>query len=160
MWTGVGLAVFFTLLRTVIRLHVSHRLSSDDLFVYFATVLVISMGVLYTLITGFMFDLALVSSGEMLPTPQFAERATFFLKAQFAIILLFWTSLWSVKYSFLMFYKKLFTGLSLRWWWTVCVFTLLAYIGCWITQLTSCEPISNYFTLGTGPTLQWPICRS
>ena len=151
MWAGVSLAIIFTILRTMIRFHVSHRLFLDDFFVYFSLAVLIAMGVLYTLITNFMFELALVSDGEMKPTLQFLVQAPFFLKSQFAIILLFWTSLWSVKFSILLFYRKLFTGPSLRWWWAVIVFTSFAYVGCWITQLLSCKPISSYFTLGMFP---------
>lgn len=148
MWAGIALAAIFTIIKTAIRLHISNRLFIDDLLVYIALTILIVLGVLYTLVNDTIFEIILVGMGEMPPTPEFYARMTFFLKVQFAIIVLFWTALWAVKFSFLMYYKKLFIGLPgnmQKCWWAVSIFALCAYIGCWITQLTSCEPMSTYF---------------
>ena len=107
------------------------------------------MAVMYNVITHTMFEIDAVSVGEM-PTAGFKERAEYFLDLQFAIICLFWTTLWAVKFSFLLYYRNLFAGLpnQLFWWWLVSGFAVLAYLGCWATQVASCTPISNYFILG------------
>ena len=108
------------------------------------------MGVMYNIITATMFAIDQpISPGEV-PPPSFMQQAELFLKMQFAIIILFWTTLWAVKFSFLLYYKNLFAGLpnQLFWWWSVSVFVFLAYLGCWATQLASCAPISDYFILG------------
>ena len=151
MWSLVGLAIIFTAMRTWIRFHVSGRLAVDDGFVFFALACLIIMAILYTLITDIIFEIVAIIDGRTKPSPGFMERGTFFLKCQFAIILLFWTTLWSVKGAFLMYYKNLFKGLQSylhKIWWAVTIFTILTYLGCWATQLASCEPISTYFTLG------------
>ena len=110
---------------------------------------------MYNKITNTMFEIDAVSLGA-LPGPDFLERAEQFLKLQFAIICCFWTTLWAVKFSFLLYYRNLFAGLpnQLYCWWIVSGFALLAYLGCWATQLASCRPISHYFILGnqTHPT--------
>lgn len=108
------------------------------------------MAIMYSMITKTMFEIDAVSVGAV-PGPDFLERAELFLKLQFAIICCFWTTLWAVKFSFLLYYRNLFAGLpnQLYWWWLVSGFALLAYLGCWATQLASCRPISNYFILGT-----------
>jgi hypothetical protein len=149
MWAGIALATVFTMIKTAIRLYVSKRLFADDLLVYLALMLLVVMGVLYTLINDTIFEIDMVGMGDMLPPPGFEDNVAFFLKVQFAIIVIFWTTLWAVKLSFLMYYKKLFSGLpgnEQRVWWAVTVFAVLSYIGCWITQLLSCTPISTYFT--------------
>ncbi|MCJ1244399.1 hypothetical protein MMC30_001597 [Trapelia coarctata] len=148
MWVGIALATIFTIIKTTIRLHISNRLFADDVLVYIALTILIVLGVLYTLVNDTIFEIILVGMGKMPPTPEFYVRMTFFLKVQFAIIVLFWTALWAVKFSFLVYYKKLFIGLPgnmQKCWWAVSIFALCAYIGCWITQLTSCEPMSTYF---------------
>lgn len=148
MWAGIALATIFTIIKTTIRLYILKRLFIDDVLVYIALSILIVLGVLYTLVNDTIFEIILVGMGEMPATPAFFGRMTFFLKVQFAIIVLFWTALWAVKFSFLMYYKKLFIGLPgnmQKCWWAVSTFALLAYLGCWITQLTSCEPMSTYF---------------
>ncbi|MCJ1405675.1 hypothetical protein MMC11_008904 [Xylographa trunciseda] len=148
MWAGVSLATVFTIIRTTIRLHISRRLFVDDAFVYLALAILIAMAVLYTLINDIIFQIVLVGEGLLPPSPEFMSQVPFFLKVQFAIIVLFWTTLWAVKWSFLMYYKKLFIGLPghmQKCWWAVVIFSVLAYLGCWVTQLLSCTPIPTYF---------------
>ena len=107
------------------------------------------MAVMYQLIIPTMFELDMIIKG-VAPGPGFMERATFFLKLQFAIIVLFWTTLWAVKFAFLFFYRQLLKGLpdQMRWWQALVLFTGLTYLSAWVTQLLSCQPISHYFVLG------------
>lgn len=97
-----------------------------------------------------MFEFEYILHGQKGVTAGFVQRVNYFLRMQFAIIVLFWTSIWAVKFSFLVWYRKLLAVPSDRMilWWGVFIFTFFAYIGCWITQLESCRPISNYFLLG------------
>ncbi|KAL8845948.1 MAG: hypothetical protein Q9221_008927 [Calogaya cf. arnoldii] len=66
---------------------------------------------MYRYIIPIMFELDRVATGEEPFTPAFLPRAAVFLKVQFAIIVLFWTIVWIVKVSFLIFYRNLFTNL-------------------------------------------------
>lgn len=76
------------------------------------------------------------------------------LKMQFGFMVLFWTTLWSIKASLMMFYRKLFSGLFgyMVWWWVmvgVCVATWLASI---LTNIFVCLPMSKRFSLvASGP---------
>lgn len=151
IWLSVALAIVFVVLRTFIRLHVSKQISTDDVCIYIALAILISMAVLYNLVAPTMFWLDRVNSGQEKPTPDLLAPSDFYLRCQFAIILLFWTTLWLVKLSILMFYKSMFNRLPLQitFWWVVVGFVALAYIGCWVTQLLSCYPIPTYFSLGT-----------
>ena len=150
IWTGVGLSIVFTIIRTAIRLHVFRRLYADDGFVYFALAVLISTAVLYTYIIPVLFEFSSITQGQMGVTTGFFQRIEFFLRLQFAIILLFWTTVWAVKFSFLMWYRKMLAvpTNNMRLWWGILGFTFLAYVGCWITQLESCKPISNFFHYG------------
>lgn len=107
-------------------------------------------GVLITMIVPIMFEFEFIHRGQTGVTTGFVQPVKFFLRMQFAMIVLFWTSIWAVKFSFLVWYRKLLAVPSdrLALWWGVSIFTFLAYIGCWIIQLKPCKSISSYFTLG------------
>lgn len=151
IWLSVAIAILFTIIRTAIRIRVYRHLFADDGAVYLALTILVSMGIMYQIITPTMFELERLLTPGAVPSANFVQEAAFFLKLQFAIIILFWTTLWAVKLSFLLYYRTLFAGLpnQLFWWWLVSVFAGMAYLGCWATQLASCAPISNYFHLGT-----------
>jgi len=144
------MAIIFVVLRTAIRFHVHHSLSVDIVCVYVALAMLISTAGIYTKITPTMFEVDRVTSGAERPSLEFLERATLYLKCQFALIVLFWTSVWAVKFSILMFYKGLFHRLPRqnRYWWFVFGYVGLSYLACWGTQLASCWPIPTYFSLG------------
>ena len=79
------------------------------------------------------------------------ERANHYLRIQFGIIILFWTCVWAVKLSILVFYKSLFDRLSRTYlyaWWAVVAFVGLTYVGCWALQFVSCSPLADYFKIG------------
>lgn len=97
-----------------------------------------------------MFELDMISSMKMLPTAGFEERADLFLRCQFALIILFWTAVWAVKFSILMFYRDVFNKLprQKRYWWFVFSYVGISYLACWATQLASCWPVSTYFSIG------------
>lgn len=138
------------MIRTVTRIHVFGRLYADDACVYFALAMLIATGVLYNYITPIMFEFEYTFHKEKEAAAGFKERVEFFLRLQFAIIVLFWTTIWAVKLSFLLWYRKMLVGFTDRkiLWPFVLIFSLCAYLGCWVTQLESCQPISHYFTLG------------
>ncbi|KAL8733325.1 MAG: hypothetical protein Q9166_002149 [cf. Caloplaca sp. 2 TL-2023] len=150
IWLVVAIAILFALFRFTIRLYVLKRLQSDDGAVVNAVVLLLAMAAMYRKATPIMFKLDKVAKGEEPPTAAFLAEAPVFLKLQFAIIVMFWTEIWMVKISFLIFYRNLFTGLPehMLGWWFALGFTVLAYLLCWAFQLGSCVPISHYFILG------------
>ena len=126
------------------------RISIDDGLVLFAVANLVSMAVLYTLVSPSMVRLVAISIGKAQPGPNFLEESAFYLRCQFAIIVMFWTTLWAVKIAILLFYKNLFTKLpkQMSLWWAVLAVVVLLYLGCWGSQLASCVPIEGYFTLG------------
>lgn len=138
------------MLRTAIRIYVFRRLFADDTCVYLAVVILIALGVLYNHAIPVIFNIERIVRGEAIVSLDFKEQIDYFLKLQFSIIILFWTTLWAVKLSFLVFYRKILAGLPshIIWWKLIFVLTVLAYLGCQATNLKSCTPISNYFHLG------------
>ena len=123
-------------------------------------VILITIGVLYNHAIPAIFEIERIVYGGAIYPVDFKDQIEFFLKIQFSIIVLFWTSLWAVKFSFLMFYRKILAGLPgyMIWWNLVFIFTVLAYLSCQLSNLKSCTPISNYFHLGTR-TCDIGVCR-
>lgn len=151
IWVAVSTAICSALLRFFCRWRVKRQISVDDVFVFLALIILICMAILYVLVTPIMFDLDAISAGRQEPQPDLAARAAFYLKCQFAIIVMFWTTLWAVKLAILFFYKNLFNTLpkQMTLWWAVLFIVILFYLGCWGSQLASCAPIEGYFVLGT-----------
>lgn len=150
IWLMVGFAVLFTIIRTTIRFHVFGRLFADDFWVYLALAVLTTIAMLYNYAIPIIFEFEQILQGKKLLTHDFGDRARLFLKLQFAIIVLFWTCIWAVKISFLIWYKKLTDVPSNRklMWNLVIGFTVASYLGCWVTQLEACHPIRYYFISG------------
>ena len=150
IWLVVAMAILFAIVRFLIRLFALKKLLPDDFAVAAALVVLLSLAIMYEYATPIMFELDRITKGLDPSTPEFLPRAAVFLKLQFAIIVLFWTSIWVVKVSFLLFYRTLFTGLRehMVGWWLATGFTTIAYLLCWAFQLGSCIPISDYFIFG------------
>ncbi|KAL8808051.1 MAG: hypothetical protein Q9182_000329 [Xanthomendoza sp. 2 TL-2023] len=127
IWLVVAIAILFALIRFTIRLYALRKLLWDDLAVAGALILLLTLAVMYRYATPIMFELVNIAEGKEIPTPDFLRRSTVFLKLQFAIIVMFWTEIWSVKASFLIFYRNLFAGLpeQMLGWWLVCGFTVI-----------------------------------
>ena len=123
------------------------------MLVLVALVTLVTMAGLYGQIIPIMFDLDLAAGGKppLETMHEFDERADRYLRIQFVIIILFWTCVWAVKLSILVFYKSLFDRLSRKYlyaWWALVSFVALTYVGCWVFQFESCSPLKSYFKIG------------
>jgi hypothetical protein len=126
------LAAISAFARSLVRINRARRFSADDYLILFALASLVSTGVLYSLNIDFLFELHSILDADGLPSSSFDQDLQFFLRCQFTVVMLFWTTLWAVKFAILMYYKPLFDGLSGRWlwfWWGVFAFTLLSYMG-------------------------------
>ena len=149
-WAGFALASGFVFLRCHVRITESRRLYSDDYWLLAALFFLGLNAILQTLQTPSLYYLIYASSGEAPAGQALIDQGNVYVRYQFVIILLFFTIIWSVKYSFLALYYRLFKGLSAyrRVWWVVVNFAAMAYIGCWIASIWTCHPPSTYFDFG------------
>ena len=162
IWAVTAIATTFVVSRFAIRLFIVKKATFDnvlasDVLVSVALATLITMAGLYGQIIPTMFDLDLAAAGKPPISPEsmleFEERANRYLRIQFGIIILFWTCVWAVKLSIMVFYKSLYDRLSRNYlyaWWAVVVFVLVTYVGCWALQFESCSPLMSYFTIGPG----------
>lgn len=123
----------------------------------FALLVLVAVCVLCTYATPAIYELYKIDrpgSSEILVlvSPDATDQLNYFLRLQFAIIALFWTSVWAFKFSFLIYYKRLFASIPgtnhVFVWRFALFFTILAYVSCQAINLKSCTPISNDFHIG------------
>ncbi|QLI65189.1 uncharacterized protein G6M90_00g011960 [Metarhizium brunneum] len=142
----------FVIMRTGARWFKNHRVPAEmeDLFMYLALVsFAITCALYYATIDTF-FNVMAIAAGEMKPYASLEHDVRVMLYEFFTVQFFFWLTLWSVKWSLLFTFKRLTDGLPLynRIWWAVLVFSVLTFIGCCISNFTSCSSMHAWFTAG------------
>ncbi|OAL45509.1 hypothetical protein IQ07DRAFT_211093 [Pyrenochaeta sp. DS3sAY3a] len=133
IWSGVALSFCFLCIRLVARVRVFKRLFWDDGFVILAWVMSLLTAADWQFIAGHMYQFQSYTSGRLWPPPASLLKDTEkYYKGSMVVIAFFFASLWSVKLSFLIFFRRL--GGNIRslniYWWVVFVFTALSFAGC------------------------------
>lgn len=103
--------------------------------------------ILYQVAIPLMYELAYAGP----TTAGFMERASLFLQLQFAIDIMLWTTLWSVKFALLFFFWRLFDSVQTYmkiFWWIMCAITASTWIISIVLQQSACDPIKDFFTIG------------
>lgn len=93
--------------------------------------LLVSAVILQTQQTA-MYRQFAINAGTIIPTPERQKAEIKLLHTEAAILLLYYTSLWIVKLSFLVFFRRLgqkIIGQKI-WWWCVLVFTVGTWASC------------------------------
>lgn len=149
-WSGWLLATVFVFLRCYVRLTDMRKLHVDDYWILAAFAFLTTNAILQTVQTPHSYYVTKASAGLVPMSEKLIHTALTYAKFEFAIISIFWTITWSVKFSFLAMYWRLFDGLSnyRRAWVGVVVFSVLSYIGCWFASAWTCHPPSGYFKWG------------
>jgi hypothetical protein len=151
---SLALSTLFIILRAVARWYKIRRppVSAEDLAAYVALASFVTMCALYLAIIPTYYSLIEVFSGFKPPYPGIRADAEAMLREFLAVQFFFWLTLWAVKGSLLFTFKILTVGLpiEIKIWWAVMAFTILTYIGCCITQFTSCTSIHAWLTPSTG----------
>ena len=139
------------ILRTFARRVQERAIAAQDIFCWFSLATYVSYVGLYLNILDTLYEITAVASGKMAPPPDFQANGNRIMIYFFAIQLLFWLTIYSVKISLLCLVRRLTQGVPLyeKVWIAVLAFTLLTFVGCVITELTSCQPLKSYFILGT-----------
>jgi hypothetical protein len=100
-----------------------------------------------------------VQAGLAPPYASLMSDLVSMLKEFFAVQIFFWLTLWAVKFSLLLMFQRLTTGLPIyeRVWWGVVIFTFLSFVGCVVSQFTSCSSMHAWFTAGESQVFSNPI---
>jgi uncharacterized membrane protein YhdT len=149
--TSMTLAILFVIVRTVARWYKGKGFAAEDFFCWFALACFVTMCSLYLTILDPLYTSQAVAAGLIPAPPNLLDQLRFLMGRFYAIQLLFWVTLWSVKFSLLWMFRRLVIGLPLyyRTWLGIVVFTALALAGCEISQLLTCDGgLKAYFTPG------------
>lgn len=153
IWVLTAAATCLTIGRIGLRCVLLDRLYWDDFFHVAAYLLLLGQSIAYTYFIPKNYHLLSIEAGTS-PQPsadQFSALVSAIYKAEFAIPLLFWTCLFSVKFSFLWLYRLILSGsgVSLKIWWSANFAVLLAYGIILIGVFAECGPAQNLFKPGS-----------
>lgn len=102
-----------------------------------------------------LYNVTDIMVGKMEPYASLQTDLVAMLKEFFAVQMFFWLTLFAVKWSLLFMFKRLTEGIRLytNIWWGALAFTVLTFIGCIVSGVTSCSSMDAWFTAGMNITL-------
>ncbi|KAM3436122.1 hypothetical protein NHJ13734_005223 [Beauveria thailandica] len=144
--------IVFVIMRTGARWYKLRKTphQMEDIFMYLALVsLIITVALYYATIDTF-FRVNAISDGQTEAYAKLPKALDLMLKEFFVVQFFFWLTLWAVKWSLLFMFKRLTKGLPryTQVWWGVLVYSVLVFIGCCISNFTSCSSLKAWFTAG------------
>jgi hypothetical protein len=121
LWTLTAVSFLFVVFRAYVRLRVFGRFLEDDFLVLLAWLILLTCSILWVVrkTLTLVYTSYLVGFGAEAPTPYFLEHFSTWLSIFFAESLLVMFGLWSVKFAFLAFFRKLskdVKGERILWW--------------------------------------------
>ncbi|ETN43879.1 uncharacterized protein HMPREF1541_11010 [Cyphellophora europaea CBS 101466] len=136
--------------RAATRIWRPKRIMAEDYILLLAYLFFLSTTILYIVVTPTMYRVSDVVAGKIPPYAELADDSLFMIKIFFANSMMFWFTLWSVKFAFLALYYRLMTGIKryMQLWWGVLAFSVLTLIGCIVSNFTSCHSMHAWFTPG------------
>lgn len=151
MWVGVGLSGLFVAIRTHVQYRKTRKLFINDHCIFFAMLCHLATAVVYQPAIPLMYEVQYFDYRTQAPTPRFMADASLFLRLQFALDILLWTTLWAVKFSLLFFFWRLFDSVDTpmrTFWWAMCAITASSWITLVVLQNLACDPLRDFFVLG------------
>ena len=149
-WTVTGAAAALTIGRHIIRLKMLKGLHGDDALHALALIALVVYTAIFTASLPMVYALqqSLVGQGPVLSESTLKRYHRFALAAS----IVFWICIYSVKFAFLIFYRRIF-GVSrgfVKAWWAVFVWTFLTFCVCAVSNAFIC--------VGSPPTFGTPPC--
>ncbi|KAL8885051.1 MAG: hypothetical protein Q9205_006905, partial [Flavoplaca limonia] len=130
LWSGTGVSLSFVIFRLIVKIRSYRKIYSDDYLVITAWILLLGSAVLWQFMSPNLYDLFAVTSGQKPLTPDFITKNADLLRSITPFSLLFYSCLWTIKLSFLLFFRRL--GFNVRgqkiWWWCVLIITILSWM--------------------------------
>lgn len=132
LWSGTAVSLSFVAFRIFVRIKSFRRIYAADALVLIAWLMFLASAVIWQSQQTAMYEQFALSTGNVIPTPEQLAAERTFLRSEVATISMYYTSLWIVKLSFLVFFRRL--GQKVRgqriWWWCVTGFTIATWATC------------------------------
>lgn len=131
MWGGVALCALFLCLRIFFRIKASRKLFAEDVIIVLAWLMQLARSIILQLTKRAMF---------LQPASNDEEEYLPHLPIAVATSVLFLTGLWTIKLSFLLFFRRLSQRVSgQRYiWWSITVLTVVTGIVCLVIPWWEC----------------------
>jgi hypothetical protein len=132
----ITISLCFLPVRLYTRWLAFHRFFWDDLLTIIAWLLTLILGILATVFRHQIYLATYLARNQIPPSnipPNVGDKVRSAIRGTLISFVLLYTSLWCIKFGFLIFFWRLgvrgFRGL--RWhWWSVFVVSALAYVAC------------------------------
>lgn len=128
----IGVTSFVALARLSIYFVAPRRPTVEDGLVFLAYISNIAMCSLYISLAPRAQQLSNVKAGKIPPYSTIKNDGKFISRRYFVAPLIFWLLLWSIKFSFLLMYRKLLAGIPRIYthvWWSIVLFCVAVSIG-------------------------------
>ncbi|KAG6356247.1 hypothetical protein INS49_015634 [Diaporthe citri] len=131
-WTATCVSFLLVIFRLVIRIKSFKKLFSDDFLVIAAWLFLLTSSILWQIKSDMLFWMYDIQTGKRPPSPDFLQEYASYMPVVVAWNTLFYSCLWAVKFSFLMFFRRLGTRATgdRIWWWTVFVAAAIGWVAC------------------------------
>ena len=141
------MAISLSLGRFVVRKQTIGRFYWDDCTHGFAAIVLIVFSVICSKLYPLIQEIGLYAAHEG-PKPSSAALERF-IRFEFAAILLFYVVIYTVKATFLLFYRQLFgvNRMFTRYWWGVTIYTVVCFLASFLTAFWTCETPGQLFAL-------------
>lgn len=133
VWSGLIITLIFFTFRIYVRVRSFRKLYVDDALILLAWLMILATSIIWQTLSGAMYRSLFVISGKVHhPPPTFVNDQQNFLHGSAVVIVLFYSSLWAVKLSFLFFFRRLVRGVARQkqLWWAVLAITVGSYFAC------------------------------
>lgn len=126
-WISFAFVVF----RLIIRVRAFGNLQLDDFLVVAAWFMLLAAAIVWHYKIYFVYELYDVLAGKT-PPVSFLTDYKSFMPNIITWNVLFYSSLWSIKFSFLIFFRRLGSKVKshIIWWWVVLGLAVIGYIVC------------------------------
>ncbi|KAJ5459329.1 hypothetical protein N7530_011273 [Penicillium desertorum] len=130
LWALTGTSFLFVIFRIYAQLASFHRVFLDGYLVVFAWVIMLTAAVIWQVEGKVLYELYAISAGPKPFNLEFLPRYNTSMRFNAPLQILFYSALWSVKFSFMAFFYRISAKVkSLRIWWFVVLFcTASVYI--------------------------------
>lgn len=155
-WSMIAIGTFLVIAKFVIQVHKEKFWLLQDCVVVLGWACHVAMCVCYVRVTDTMYRIAGATDGEEKPYSDLNNDVSYLSKMFFPATLLLWCCLWLVKWSLLLNCRRLVGrrhGFIIIWW-CIATFCVLAFVGCFITQVCLCGNLRSWFQLGLNQKLR------
>ena len=135
-WSALALSTCFVLLRAWAHWKTFRRFFLDDFFVLLTWIIVLVSAILWYFAAPSLFEAVDVTSGRLSVTqaPNLMHDVVYFARTALIINILFYAGLWSIKMSFLIYFRRILVGTHYRrlytHWWVVFTLTIVTWVIC------------------------------